>query len=60
MTLQDRAALALDRTLAHDQRGPRTFQARRRVARALDLGDRLRKDDLRWLERVALAHGDKT
>lgn len=55
MTTRDRAATALDLTLRHDDRGPRTRLARRRVAEALDLGRRPLAGDVEWLERVAAA-----
>ena len=50
----NRAAAALDLTHACGERGPRTFNARRRVASALDgAAGKLNIEDVRWLERGA-------
>lgn len=51
----ERAVKALDLTHAVGERGPRTFNARQRVATALDGADKLTVADVRWLERVAAA-----
>lgn len=56
MTLTERAAAALDATHDYDGRGPRTFQARRRVAEWLDTGRGRRTSiamDVAWLMSVA-------
>lgn len=50
---RDHAAMALDHTHAIGERGPRTFNAQLRVAKALDGIGALRVEDVRWLERVA-------
>lgn len=49
----DRAARSMDLTHAVGERGPRTFNARKRVARALDGIGKVNVADVRWLERVA-------
>lgn len=51
--LRDRAAAALDATHDVGERGPRTFQARQRVAVALDAGRRPPLVDVKHLEKVA-------
>jgi hypothetical protein len=45
-----RAAKALDLTHTIGERGPRTYQARKRIAEALDTYGRIRREDVRWLE----------
>ena len=50
--LRHRAAAALDATLEHDGRGPRTYLTRQRVAAALDLDKGLTKKDVEWLESI--------
>lgn len=50
--LEERAATALDLTHAHDNRGPKTYLARQRVATALDSGKHPNKADIQWLEHV--------
>jgi hypothetical protein len=52
-TGSERAARALDLTHAIGERGPRTFNARQRVASALDGVGKLNIADVRWLERIA-------
>lgn len=47
-----RAAAALDATHSKGERGPRTYQARQRVALALDLGRKPSLVDIVWLERI--------
>lgn len=49
----NRAAAALDATHRVGERGPKTFQARQRIAAALDAGRRPLVKDIRWLEQVA-------
>jgi hypothetical protein len=49
----DRGAAALDATHHCGERGPKTFQARARVAAAIDAGVRPSVADVRWLESVA-------
>ena len=51
--LRDRAAAALDATLPYAERGPNTFETRKRVAAALDLGRVPAMRDILWLESVA-------
>ena len=51
--LREKGTRLLDETLAYDGRGPRTFQARARVAESLDKGRKPYVADLRWLEHVA-------
>jgi hypothetical protein len=50
---RDRAAAALDLTHRIGERGPKTFQARERVAAWLDIGGRVPKADIQWLEKVS-------
>ena len=55
MAMESKRAMGarlLDETLAYDGRGPRTFQARQRVAEALDLKRKPYVKDLRWLQHV--------
>ena len=46
-------ARLLDETLARDDRDPRTYQARQRVAEALNLKRKPHFSDLMWLQHVA-------
>ncbi len=50
---RDEAAAALDLTHAIGERGPRTYNARQRVAAALDAGRVPLKKDIEWLLNVA-------
>ncbi len=52
--LRARAAAALDATHWAHERGPRTMNARARVAFALDRNLRPKAEDVRWLEMVAI------
>ena len=51
--LKIRAAAALDMTHHVGLRGPKTINARERLALALDKGRRVLVPDIRWLEHVA-------
>ena len=51
-TLEQRAAAALDKTHAIGERGPKTFNARQRIALALDSTSKVAIADVRWLEQV--------
>ncbi len=53
ITTRERAARALDRTHSIGERGPRTYNARQRIAAALDAGKLPTKKDIEWLERIS-------
>lgn len=50
--LMERGAIALDKSTIDGERGPRTMNARIRVATALDLRRVPRLKDILWLEKV--------
>ena len=52
-TDRERAAKALDRTHKIGEKGPRTYNARKRLSMALDKHSKINRKDIAWLNKQA-------